>query len=217
MNELQAQWVKWQEAFLTLPEARRKFWLGIVTFTVIYLGGWLSFMPAYEELTRAEQQTQQQQSLITGLERAISDAQEEIKGDPTAPLERKRIQLQQRLSAIDSQLSAQTNYVSASDNRALLKALLSSGAGIKIKSAQAAPVELVYQDPQNENSGIFKHRLQLVLVGSYFQIRDYFEQIEGLPWSFYWSRMDYRVSEYPQAELQLEIYTLSLERDYVAS
>ena len=214
---MKEQWLQLQERFLTLPEQRRKFWFGLSILVVLYLGVWLALIPSYESWQQGQAQVKQQQSQLAGLTRELDNIKRRLAGDPSAPLLRQREQLAQRLADIDTQLSAQTQYVSASDNRNLLKALLSAGGGVKVKSAEALPAEQVYEDPQNPQSGIFKHRLQWVVSGSYFEIRDYLQAVENLPWSFNWSRLEYRVISHPTAEVQLEIYTLSLERDYVAS
>lgn len=125
--------------------------------------------------------------------------------------------LQARLSELNQRLQAETNYVSATDNRELLKALLGNAGALEVQSAQALPAERVYGDGEATAGAIYKHRLQLVFSGNYNEIVNYFQRLEQLPWSFYWQRMDYEVQEHPTADVLLEIYTLSLERDYVAS
>ncbi|WP_127347573.1 hypothetical protein [Pseudidiomarina mangrovi] len=214
---MKQQWLQWQAAFMTLPQPRRRFWLLLSVIVVLYLGVWMYLLPLRDSSVVADQQQRQLTVQINAARNELAGIQQRLQSNPKAPLERQLEQQQQRLTRVTEQLAKETRYISAADNRDLLRALLTTAAGVKVRSAQALPVEQVYRDPQDTNTGIYKHRLQLVITGSYFDIHNYFETLEGLPWAFYWQRMDYRVTSYPNAEVTVEIYTLSLERDYVAS
>lgn len=210
-------WQELQVKFNGLPQQRRKFWFALTLLFVVYLGAWVVLAPQWQayqaEQAKLEQQMTANRLTVTQIE-AIDIR---LAGDPQAPLKNKLAELQTQLNEVNTRLQSETNYVSAADNRELLKALLSNASELEVQSAQALPAERVYGDGEATAGAIYKHRLQLVLRGNYNQTFAYFKRLEQLPWSFYWQRLDYRVSEHPQAEITLEIYTLSLERDYVAS
>lgn len=210
-------WQDLQLKFNQLPQSRRKFWFVLTLLFVAYLGIWVLLLPQWQayktEQAKLEQQRATNRLIVTQIE-AIDIR---LAGDPLAPLKNQLASLQGQLQEINARLQAETNYVSASENRELLKALLSSASELEVQSAQALPAERVYGDGEATAGAIYKHRLQLVLRGTYSETFAYFKRLEQLPWSFYWQRLDYRVAEHPQAEITLEIYTLSLERDYVAS
>lgn len=210
-------WQDLQLKFNQLPQSRRKFWFVLTLLFVAYLGIWVLLLPQWQayktEQAKLEQQRATNRLIVTQIE-AIDIR---LAGDPLAPLKNQLASLQGQLQEVNARLQAETNYVSASENRELLKALLSSASELEVQSAQALPAERVYGDGEATAGAIYKHRLQLVLRGTYSETFTYFKRLEQLPWSFYWQRLDYRVAEHPQAEITLEIYTLSLERDYVAS
>ena len=214
---MKQQWLQWQTAFLALPQPRRRFWLMLSVIVVIYLGVWMYLLPLRDSNTTAEQQQRQLNVQLNAARNELAGIQQRLQANPKAPLERQLAQQQERLQRVTTQLDNETRYISAADNRDLLRALLTTAAGVKVRSAQALPVEQIYRDPLDNNTGIYKHRLQLVISGNYFDVQQYFETLEDLPWAFYWQRMDYRVTTYPNAEVTVEIYTLSLERNYVAS
>lgn len=210
-------WQDLQVKFNGLPLQRRKFWFALTLLFVIYLGAWVVLAPQWQAY-QAEQAKLEQQMATNRLTATQIEAIDiRLAGDPQAPLKTKLAELQTQLNEVNTRLQSETNYVSAADNRELLKALLSSASELEVQSAQALPAERVYGDGEATAGAIYKHRLQLVLRGNYNQTFAYFKRLEQLPWSFYWQRLDYRVNEHPQAEITLEIYTLSLERDYVAS
>lgn len=217
MQQLTQQWQQWQQQFLLLPQGRRKFWFALAVAVVVYLGVWLVLLPTQEQLATERQIQRQQQQQISIFEQELAAVRARLAGDPKAELKSRRGQLQERLDRLEAQLNAEANYISASDNKALLRALLDSASGIKVQSAQALPPERVYQDAQDDTTAIYKHRLQLSVTGDFFAVRNYLNRLEQLDWNFYWQKLDYRVKQAPQAEVTIEIYTLSLERDYVAS
>lgn len=210
-------WQQLQEKFAALPLPRRKFWFVLALLFVLYLGVWVLAMPAWQNYQLEQTKVSQQRQQLSLLRQQLEVVDIRLAGDPTAPLRSRLKQLQTQLDEVNQRIKTETNYISAADNRALLQALLGSAEQLDVKSAQALPAERVYGDGDATAGEIYKHRLQLVVSGSYQQVFDYFKRLEGLPWSFYWQRMDYQVAEYPEAQVLLEIYTLSLERDYVAS
>lgn len=214
---MKQQWLQWQTAFLALPQPRRRFWLMLSLIVVIYLGVWMYLLPLRDSNNTADQQQRQLSVQLTAARNELAGIQQRLQANPKAPLERQLAQQQERLQRVTTQLDNETRYISAAENRDLLRVILTTAAGVKVRSAQALPVEQIYRDPQDNNTGIYKHRLQLVISGNYFDVQQYFETLEKLPWAFYWQRMDYRVTTYPNAEVTVEIYTLSLERNYVAS
>ncbi len=211
------RWQELQVKFNSLPQQRRKFWFGLTLVFIAYLGIWVVLLPQWQAYQAEQAKLQQQLTTNRLIATQIEAIDIRLSGDPLAPLKAKLSELQEQLNEVNRKLQSETNYVSAADNRELLKALLSNATELEVKSAQALPAERVYGDGEATAGAIYKHRLQLVLRGNYNQTFNYFQQLEQLPWSFYWQRLDYRVDQHPEAEITLEIYTLSLERDYVAS
>lgn len=59
--------------------------------------------------------------------------------------------------------------------------------------------------------GIYEHVVEMRVAGTYFQVVQFVTALEALPWRFYWQRLDYKVTQYPNAEIILRVYTLSSE------
>ncbi|MFC0445920.1 hypothetical protein ACFOD1_01580 [Pseudidiomarina halophila] len=211
------QWQQLQLKFNELPLGRRRFWFVLTLAFILYLGVWIVLLPSWQNYQTEQSKLAQQQTRVGLLQQQLQAIDIRLSGDPQAPLRQKLSDLQARLNELNQRLQAETNYVSATDNRELLKALLGNAGALEVQSAQALPAERVYGDGEATAGAIYKHRLQLVFSGNYNEIYNYFQRLEQLPWSFYWQRMDYEVREHPTADVLLEIYTLSLERDYVAS
>ena len=61
-----------------------------------------------------------------------------------------------------------------------------------------------------EASGVFKHTVELSMQGNYFDLLHYLQGLEDLPWTIYWDSLNYQVSGYPLADIELKVSTMSL-------
>jgi MSHA biogenesis protein MshJ len=60
-------------------------------------------------------------------------------------------------------------------------------------------------------TGVYKHSVIIRVTGSYLELFDLLRAIEALPWKFYWESLDYGVTQYPNAEIDIQVFTLSSE------
>jgi MSHA biogenesis protein MshJ len=157
------------------------------------------------------------------------------------PEVKKQKRLQAELAKINEELAALSQgLVAADDLPRLLQDVLSHSKGLRLLSVQTLPVESLSLDDEivgsrpddssnTENvksivltvepeqpdetleAGVYKHNTSVRIRGNYFQVLDYVRALEALPWRFYWDWMDYAVSDYPQAEIEIRVYTLSAE------
>lgn len=84
------------------------------------------------------------------------------------------------------------------------------------KSASPAPkIETIKTEPAAGGGiaelNLYRQGVKLVVQGSYFQILDYIKHLETTPWRFYWDGLSYKVINYPLAEVELQVYTLSVQ------
>jgi MSHA biogenesis protein MshJ len=66
-----------------------------------------------------------------------------------------------------------------------------------------------------EAAPLFKHGIQLTLVGNYASLTRYMEKLEHLPAGFYWARAELDANGHPEISLTLTLYTLSLEKTWL--
>ena len=64
-------------------------------------------------------------------------------------------------------------------------------------------------DQDKSDVGVYRHSVVVSVSGKYFDIRDYLKSLEDLEWTMYWELISYKVTDYPIAEIELEVYTLS--------
>lgn len=83
---------------------------------------------------------------------------------------------------------------------------------IDVMAESKIPEELL----QSENAPhLYKRGVSLNLKGEYFEIMNYLKDIEDLPKRLIWGEFSYTVTEYPQAEVKLTVYTLTTSKEWV--
>ena len=67
------------------------------------------------------------------------------------------------------------------------------------------------------NTTFYRHGLEIDFEGSYLACLEYLEEIEDLPWRFYWQLLDIEVLEYPRNRIRLEVSTLSPDVEWIGA
>ena len=55
----------------------------------------------------------------------------------------------------------------------------------------------------------------MTLEGSYFQTLSFLKRLEDMESGFFWRSVDYQVTDYPKAQIVIQIMTLSLEEEWI--
>ncbi len=126
-----------------------------------------------------------------------------------------------RLVTESQQLSQQLaqiieNLISPSEMATLLESVLAETKGLQLISLESLGAEPILKNQTNaESSAYYVHPVRLELVGGYFAIVKYLETLESLPVKYYWRSFHYKVEEYPDARLVLEVYTLGTREGFI--
>jgi MSHA biogenesis protein MshJ len=62
---------------------------------------------------------------------------------------------------------------------------------------------------------IYRHPVEIEFVGGYMDVLAYLNALEAAEWQFSWRRFDYVVEEYPNAQVRIELETLSREKEWL--
>jgi MSHA biogenesis protein MshJ len=87
----------------------------------------------------------------------------------------------------------------------------SSASSVGLVPDLTTPPPTPVQESKPQGSGVYKHGVVLHLRGDYFQVLALMKSLENLSWKFYWESLDYKVIDYPDAEIELRVFTLSSE------
>lgn len=211
-------WQQMSERFSALKE-REKYTAFI---GALLLSLWLFMLqllvPAFEELRKVEQQitsatmtAEQQSNTLVALQQ---QAGVDIDANYRVELESLKHQEQE----LQQQISKLTSYFIGSERMAsVLQDVLKSSNNVKMKSVIAnPPVPLTFSELGTDNKAvIYQHSTVVVLTGNYFALAAVLERLDTLSWSLGWQSIDYKVTDYPDAELTLHLLTVSDNESYI--
>ena len=136
----------------------------------------------------------------------------------------------ERLSALREQLAVAeedvrvftSDLVGPDEMRHVLEELISEQRGLKLvraRNLEVRPLIETSDSEATETSGsepmLFRHGLRLELEGSYLACLEYLEAVETLPWRIYWGGLALVSDEYPTNRITIELFTLSLEEEWI--
>jgi len=136
------------------------------------------------------------------------------KTDPNRVLQDQVDKLQQTIDQLNATLQVRAaQLIAPQEMLTLLEQVLTQQGRLQLVSLEkGAPTrfQLAEAPAASDNDvGIFRHDLTLVVEGGFFEVLSYLQALEQLPKSFFWDGLDYQVVTYPRARVSLRVHTLS--------
>ncbi|MEX2524898.1 MAG: hypothetical protein WD750_08070 [Gammaproteobacteria bacterium] len=76
-------------------------------------------------------------------------------------------------------------------------------------------------DKETEGNGelanAYKHGLRVVFNGSFMATLDYIRELEALDNEFIWDNLKFEIIEYPDGQVSITVFTLSLDRNWIGA
>jgi MSHA biogenesis protein MshJ len=235
-----AKWQEYSEKFQVVTPREQYLIIATGLIAIIFISFSLFIDDAWQSVEGLSKQIKQTTASNQNTLRSVDMLEQALLEDPNDNLKKEISQYQNKLSKVDEQLLKLTSdLIDPVQMRYALAKLLKLQKGIKIMSFQvleAKPLELTpmssevgkVQDKNNVTSTseaadeaqanslhLYRHGIKITLQGQYFQLRDYLLQLESLSWKFFWQEFDYQLKEYPNSELEIEIYSLSTTREFI--
>ncbi|MEH6470167.1 MAG: type II secretion system protein GspM [Halopseudomonas sp.] len=140
--------------------------------------------------------------------------------DPNVVLQQQIDSFKQQSEEYSQQLKAQSaSLVEPREMVELLQQILKGHQGVKLVGAhKATPIRVDIAKADGEQAtelGLFRHDLELVLEGGFFQVQGFLQAVEQSNKSLFWDSLDYQVGEYPNARVTLQVYTLSSTEEWL--
>lgn len=223
-----SRWQQLSEQYLQLQLRERR----LIYLASLALLLWLGVLYAIEPLWQSLQAGKQQQKLVlqqmAQLQQQVDTVLQVLNTDPNTQIRTQISQSEQQRDELSQQIKQLTGrYVSPEQMLPLLQDVLKSSPGVKLlrmRSLQAEPVSLAPMPQVSTTTGqstvpaaplLYLHKTEISFSGQYAQLQRLLQQLEQLPWQLHWHQLEYKVSEHPQAELRLELETISEQADYL--
>ncbi|MCJ8296307.1 MAG: hypothetical protein MJK15_18065 [Colwellia sp.] len=228
---MKQQWQNTSDKFLHLS-SREQFLLLLTGLVAIFFI--ISYVFIDDKSARIITFDKQSRVMTSGnktLKFTIKEYQTALKKDANEDTVKQITRLKAKLAKIDEKLVHLTNeLISPSEMREALLKLLKLEPGVSLLSFDligakplldlpAEPRDSIAGDhaPTTEQLGLnlYKHGIKIKLSGKYFQLRNYLQQLEQLSWKFFWQDFLFEVKEYPRSEVEITIYSLSLNKEFI--
>lgn len=153
------------------------------------------------------------------LDQAMTLAAQGIGDGMPAHLERLRM-LQQQVEATQETVRVfTTDLVTPTQMRLVLEELIDRQRGLRLVKASNLEVKpLIERDDsaaETDEPMLYRHGLKLELEGNYLDCLEYLSAVERLPWKLYWGAFALRTEDYPSNAITIEIFTLSLDQEWI--
>ena len=127
-------------------------------------------------------------------------------------------QMQQRIDSINEQLGDYAaELIDPKEMARVLEGVLEEQSNLRLVRIRNLPPEALSAEADTQATTFYRHGLEIEFEGSFFDCLEYLQQIEALPWRFYWQLLDLEVLEYPTNRVRVEVSTLSLDKEWIGA
>lgn len=182
-------------------------------------------------------QVVQQQEKMKELQAQMQNLLQARRDDEHSPLRDRLAQLKQQLQEQDGYLQSRRDRLVEPKKMAdLLRQVLDKNGRLQLVELKTLPVSLLIEKPQtavtapqataaNSQDGknqpdsqkqIYKHGVSITVRGGYLDLMRYVTALEKMPAQMFWGEASLSVEIYPDAVFTLTVYTLSLDKTWLA-
>jgi MSHA biogenesis protein MshJ len=206
-------------------------------FVVIALMNVILLDPLLARQKIMSAQVVQQQEKMKELQAQMQSLLQARSDDEHSPLRKRLVQLQHQLQDQDGYLQSRRDRLIAPDKMAgLLKQVLEKDGRLQLVELKTLPVSLLIEKPKAANVAaqatatnspgeqkqpdsqkqIYKHGVSITVRGGYLDLLRYITALEKMPAQMFWGEVNLSVEKYPDVMFTLTVYTLSLDKTWLA-
>lgn len=194
-----------------------------VAFALVALIDSLFLNPLLQQQKKLSSQVVQQQEKMKEIQAQVASLLQAKQANKDAPQRERIRQLREQIAEGDAFLrETQDKLVPPERMAHLLEQVLAKNGQLQLVALETLPVSsFIEHDANGQQAGmeaskqIYKHGVTITVRGSYADLTQYLQALEKLPTQMFWGMADMAVVKYPQAELTLTLYTLSLDKTWL--
>lgn len=223
---LRQSWSRLNDRYLALSRRERILVALALVLGPLMIGYSLFVDPQNARLKVMETTLASDGATAVRLQAEAANLQQQLAIDPDAGRKADLSALNGERDKLDEQLRQFSSVlVRPEQMNGLLESLLARQVGLRLLSLKTLapqsvlPVEEVKEGqakPVERSFDLYRHGVEIRLEGGYGQLQAYLSQLEKLQQKLLWGQLNYRVIDFPRAELTLTVYTLSPDRTWLA-
>lgn len=210
------QWQALGEKFNALSQRERTL-IAVAIFVLLGMCSYLVLESKVIEYFKAQAEIKQIKQENSFSVQQVELYQQRLELDPNDDIRQRLDDIVEQTQAVEEQLSFQmVDMVPAKYMPRLLSGLLAQIKGLELTKFESIPPTALLAVGDQKQMNLYSHGIKLVLVGDYFSVLRLVKAVEAMPDKLYWKSIDYRVGEYPLGEVEIELYTLSINEDFIS-
>jgi MSHA biogenesis protein MshJ len=199
--------------------SQREKILGLVVAALFsgYIAYELLVFPIAKEIDTLSATVSTSYNQLNTLESELDQVNIRIATDPNEPLKDRIERLTARIEMLDNNFQEQINeLIPAAQMPKVLESLFTKSFKLSLIEMQSVePVDLFANDAEKRDVSLYQHGVRLVFKGQFFDVQEFLTSIEKMPYQLYWHSLNYRVEDYPQAIVEIELFTLSSNEAFI--
>lgn len=214
----------WDERFQE-RSLRERAVLSIALVGVLFLLVDALFLrPAAAELERIDRLTVAARDEVGVLEGELATfGQVEFTPEQRLFLERRK-RVEAELDAINQDIAGEiAELVPPESIVSVLERMLESDPRLKLVEVRSEAPHHVGSDSLHATDSsvldatkrLYRHGLRIEIEGDFASTLDYLERVETSPWHLLWDRFEYRVEDYPNARVTIDLHTVSEQEEWI--
>ena len=227
MKQLRQHWKRLSERYAVLSRREKALLAAALVIGPLLIGELLIIDPQLARARGLQGSIAQQSTSLAELQGQIGSLQQQLQTDPDAGAKTELAALTAEQQRLDDELQRLgTSLVRPEEMNGLLESLLARHSGLRLLSLKTLAPQSVLGDkaagadkaagkPAARQFDLYRHGVEIRLEGSYGEVQAYLAQLEQLQQRLLWGQVQYRVVEYPRAEMSLMVYTLSPDRTWL--
>ncbi len=193
---------------------RERILICLVGVALFAFPGYFTFIDRYDSNTKRYQNTiSSQEEELARVEQELAEWQAKLTENPNDVLKKQKEDYEKQMNELNSKLNAGTmNLIDAGQMPEILADVLSPNGRVVVKKMESIKPKLLFH---KDDIKLYQHGMKITLEGQYLDIMRYLEDLEQMKTNFYWKSLNYQVQKYPLADVVLELYTLSINKDFI--
>lgn len=198
---------------------RERFLFCLTLLVTISIAWWYLYaQPAQLQIKTLRQDNEKISNQVSVVREAVKGLRVKIAGGVNQDKQAKLAQMKLALEQVEEDLRLKTiELIDPEKMFQLMTQLVYKESRLKLLSLKRREVKqaIAQSDEQSEESGIYRHVLEVKFSGRYPDILKYMQTLESLDWKLIWDEVEIVSGEYPEITVKVVISTLSTRKEWV--
>ncbi len=204
--------------------------LVLISLLVILQLGWNNWFwePLRTEQEMLGSQIEVEEEKLASIKLQLEGAVDRSRLDPNEGMHRQLDNLQTELDSMEWQIrEAAGALIDPAEMVRFLEDMLEHNSNLRLVRLEKLKTESLTEPAMDSKVdkgvvarpelSLYRHGFLVEFEGDYFSTLNYLENLEALPWKFFWDGVEFRVMEYPKARVQIWLHTLSFDERWVSA